>query len=205
MLQPGGGRRRLRLGREADGRVPGRGRSLIGALHGFLRPGDSGPGPAGGPPNSYPDTAPGTRDDLGVHMTPSFTTDATRHCRKWKWVRMRPPFPHPITDGGPRKDLVVIRPTLSLLGGEGGTVTGREGGRVTGGEGGGGKAESPSARGGGRTRRVRVETAQCEWGKAVLPPSFGFRVRRSETRNHALPRASRGSRWDERWLLTITS
>jgi hypothetical protein len=33
---------------------------------------------------------------------------------------MGPPFPHPITAEGQRKDLVVIRPTPSLLGGEGG-------------------------------------------------------------------------------------
>jgi hypothetical protein len=54
-----------------------------------------------------------------------------------------------MTAGGQRKGLVVIRPTLSLLGGGGG----------------GEKAESPSAKGGGRKRKVRVETAQCEWRK----------------------------------------
>jgi hypothetical protein len=44
-LQSEGGRRRLTWRRKAGGRVPGRGRSLIGALHGFLRPRASGPGP----------------------------------------------------------------------------------------------------------------------------------------------------------------
>jgi hypothetical protein len=68
---------------------------------------------------------------LGVHVTPSFTADPTRHCREGDWVRMRPPFPHPMTAGGQRKGLVVIRPTLSLLGGEGGMVTAAEGGMVT--------------------------------------------------------------------------
>jgi hypothetical protein len=40
-------RRRLKLGRGAGGRVPGCGRSHIGALHDLVRPGDSGPGPEG--------------------------------------------------------------------------------------------------------------------------------------------------------------
>ena len=31
-----------------------------------------------------------------------------------------------------------------------------------------------------RRRRVRTKSAQCDWGKAVLPPGFGFRVRRPE-------------------------
>jgi hypothetical protein len=80
--------------------------------------------------------------EYGVYLTPYSVSDPTRHYREWKWVRMRPPFPHPMTAEGQRMDLVVIRPTLSLLGGGGG-----ERGRVTGREGGREKAESPSATG----------------------------------------------------------
>jgi hypothetical protein len=57
---------------------------------------------------------------LGVHLTPSFTTDATRHCREGDWVRMRPQIPHPLTAGGYRVELGVIRPAPSALGGKGG-------------------------------------------------------------------------------------
>jgi hypothetical protein len=65
---------------------------------------------------------------------------------------------------------------------EGLRYLGGEGRWGEGGERGGEKAEGEVAEGEESERRVRMEFAQCEWGKAVSPAGFGFRVRRPEVR-----------------------
>jgi hypothetical protein len=122
-LQSGGGCRRLTYGLKAGGRVPGRGRSLIGAPHGFVRPGDSGFGPKGGPPNPHLGTAPVTREELSINVSTYSASDPTRHGREGNWARMREPIPHPITAEGQREDLGIVRAAHSAMGGEGGGET----------------------------------------------------------------------------------
>jgi hypothetical protein len=109
-LQSEGGQRRLTCGREAGGRVPGGGRSFVGALYGFVRPGDSGSGPEGGPRNPLSSTPPSSRSGLGIYVSTSSASDPTRHGRERSWALMEDPIPHPMTAEGQREDLGIGRP-----------------------------------------------------------------------------------------------
>jgi hypothetical protein len=149
-------------GGSAGGGGLGRGRSLIGALHVFLRPRDSGPRPEGRPPNPFFGTALRSQTGYGAYLTPFSGSDPTRHWREGDWVCLRPPIPASMTAEGQRPDLVVVRLAPSARGGKGG--------RGEGGKGGEEKAESPN------------DLCAVRRGRALLPPALGSRVRRPEGR-----------------------
>jgi hypothetical protein len=112
-LQSERGLRRPTDGRTGGGRVPGRGRSHIGARREFLRPGSYGPGPEGGPPNPYSSTPRRSRSGLGIYVSTCSASDPTRHCSKGIWACMRAPTPHPMTAESQPEELGVIRPARS--------------------------------------------------------------------------------------------
>lgn len=74
---------------EGRRRVPGLGRSLIGAVHGLVRPEDSGLGPEGGAPNPHLGTAPRSLSGLGIYVSTCSASDPTRHHKERNWARMR--------------------------------------------------------------------------------------------------------------------
>jgi hypothetical protein len=138
-------------GGSAGGRVPGRGRSLIGVLHDVVRPGDSGPGPEGGRPNPLSGTALRSLSGLSINVSIYSSSDPTRHGREGNWACMREPIPHPITAEKQREDLGIVRPVPRAR-----AVGGWVGGWVR------------RGRGGGRRRRVRgqgdvADSGESEW------------------------------------------
>jgi hypothetical protein len=162
--------------REAGVRVPGRGRSLIGAPHDFLRPGDSGPGPEGGPPNPLSGTALRSLSGLSINVSTFSSSDPTRHGREGNWACMREPIPRAITAERQREELGIIRAARSALGrrgdGEKAERDARRSRKRRGGDGGRGSDKRAQSLGG--ICAVRKE-------KGVSPGAFRLRVGMSES------------------------